>query len=170
MCCWFAARLRTPDVSRAGLGLIGLALLFLLPGCTTFRKPDGNVVKTQVQRNRPQAKKLTAEASEHIEVGEYDVAAELLSRALAADRTYAKAHNNMGLVYFARNDLFRAALSFQEAMRFHPQCPAPLNNLGLTFETALRLDSAISYYQSAHELLPNDPEYLGNLVRARTRL
>ena len=169
VCRRFVALLRTTLSSRAVLVVMSLGVICCGSGCTSFHKADRNVVRTKVRRDRPRAEKLTAKASEHIEAGENDLAAELLSKAIAADRTYSKAHNNMGLVHFASNDLFRAAMSFQEAMRFHPQCPVPLNNLGLTFESALRLDSAISYYQSAHELAPKNPEYLGNLIRARLR-
>lgn len=167
--CWFSGLSQTIGASCAGYVLMSLVGIVFVSGCTTLHKADSNVVRTKVRRNRPQARKLTEKASEHIDLGEYDAATELLAKAITSDRTYSKAHNNLGLVYFARNDLFRAAMSFQEAMRFHPQCPVPLNNLGLTFEAALRFDSAISYYQSAHELSPNNAEYLGNLVRARLR-
>ena len=169
VCRRFVALLRASLISRAALIALSLTVICCGSGCSSFHKADRNVVRTKVRRDRARAEKLTTKASEHIEAGENDFAAELLSKAIAADRTYSKAHNNMGLVHFAANDLFRAAMSFQEAMRFHPQCAVPLNNLGLTFESALRLDSAISYYESAHELSPKNPEYLGNLVRARLR-
>ena len=126
-------------------------------------------MKVDLSRNTSRARTLTNKAIKHLSVGQIEHAEPLLVKAIKADRRYAPAHNNMGLVHFDNNDLFRAALSFQEAMRFDPQSPEPQNNLGLTFEAAGRTLAAIEHYQAAHELAPTDAEYLGNLVRARLR-
>jgi len=48
-----------------------------------------------------------------------------------------------------------------------PERAEPFNNLGLTFEAAGRLADAIEMYYSATELEPSNPEFLGNLMRAR---
>lgn len=122
-----------------------------------------------MKRNAPLARTLTSKAAAHLQVGQLAKAEPLLRQALAANRRYAPAHNNMGLFHFENYDLFRAALSFQEAMRLDPQSPEPQNNLGLVFEAAARPQMAIEHYQAAHDLSPTDPQFLGNLLRARLR-
>jgi hypothetical protein len=141
----------------------------LLPGCTPFLKRNGHVVKVDLSRNTALAKVMAAKAIAHLDNGNVAAAGPYLEKAIKADRRYAPAHNNMGLIRFEQNDLFKAALSFQEAMRFDPRSPEPQNNLGLTFETAGRPNVAIEHYQAAHDLAPTNPEYLGNLLRARLR-
>ncbi|MFK7819925.1 MAG: tetratricopeptide repeat protein [Planctomycetaceae bacterium] len=155
---WYAQRLLFLFVS-----------IVLLPGCTPFFKRKGHVVKVDLSRNTPIATATTTKATSHLANGDVAKAEPYLKKALKADRRYAPAHNNMGLLHYERNDLFRAALSFQEAMRFDPQSPEPQNNLGLTFEVAGRPQAAIEHYQAAYDLAPTNPEFLGNLLRARLR-
>ena len=50
-----------------------------------------------------------------------------------------------------------------------PNRAEPLNNLGLTLEAGGRLPESIQQFSSAVELAPNNPEYLGNLIRARLK-
>jgi Flp pilus assembly protein TadD len=149
--------------------LVAMLSLVTLPGCFNLHKHNGKIVKVSLGRNPALAKTLTNKAAIHLQRDEIALAEPLLFKAVRADRTYAPAHNNLGLAYFENFDLFRAALSFQEAMRLAPQSPEPQNNLGLTFEAAGRPQSAIEHYQAAHDLAPTEPEFLGNLLRARLR-
>ena len=50
-----------------------------------------------------------------------------------------------------------------------PNRAEPLNNLGLTLEAGGRLAESIEQFSSAVEMEPNNPEYLGNLIRARLK-
>lgn len=155
---------------RCARGVLFLTVFVVaLPGCSRIHKRGGNIVKVDLRRNPTLARKLNAKAAVHLQREDFGKAEPLLRRALKADRTCAPAHNNLGLLYFSRFDLFRAALSFQEAMRFNPESPEPQNNLGLTFEAAGRPQSAVEHYHAAYELSPTDPQFLGNLIRARIR-
>lgn len=149
--------------------LVAMLSLVTFPGCFSLHKHNGKIVKVSLGRNPALARTLTNKAAVHLQRDEIALAEPLLFKAVRADRTYAPAHNNLGLAYFENFDLFRAALSFQEAMRLAPQSPEPQNNLGLTFEAAGRPQSAIEHYQAAHDLAPTEPEFLGNLLRARLR-
>jgi cytochrome c-type biogenesis protein CcmH/NrfG len=50
-----------------------------------------------------------------------------------------------------------------------PERPEPLNNLGMVYEAAERLDRAIAYYEEAVEFAPTNPVYIGNLAKAHLR-
>ena len=93
----------------------------------------------------------------------------LLQKALVADVRYGPAHNTLGMLYFYQHKLYLAAWEFDHASRLMPDYAEPLNNLGLTYEAAERLDPAIGYYQMALELCPTNPVYIGNLAKARMR-
>ena len=51
-----------------------------------------------------------------------------------------------------------------------PYQAEPRNNLGLVFERAGKINSAAEAYGKAHEIQPDNPEYLGNLARASVRM
>lgn len=87
--------------------------------------------------------------------------------ALTADVRFGPAHNNLGTVYFEQRRFYLAAWEFEYAIKLMPAQPEPRNTLGLVFETVDRLDKAVAYYTKAIELQPDNPEIIGNLVRAR---
>lgn len=146
--------------------------VFLLPlmsvGCSLISGPE-DIVRLDMRRRPAAAKHLTARAATYLQEDDFVEAERLIRKALEADPQSAAAHNNMGLVHFAQNDLFHAAIEFEQASQCDPSAPAPHNNLGLTFESAGRMSSAIEHYQVAHGMAPTNPEYLGNLIRARLR-
>jgi tetratricopeptide (TPR) repeat protein len=91
----------------------------------------------------------------------------LLNEALVADVRYGPAHNSLGMVYYLQNKLYLAAWEFEYAAKLMPEHAQPLNNLGLVYERAGKYEDAISYYSMAISRDENDPEVIGNLVRAR---
>lgn len=92
-----------------------------------------------------------------------------LRRALEADVMFGPAHNSLGLIYYRRNELYKAAWEFQYAIKLMPNQPEPRNNLGLVFESACKLDQALQSYADATKLAPDEPQFVGNLARAHVR-
>lgn len=98
---------------------------------------------------------------------DYAKVEQLLNEALVADVTYGPAHNSLGTLYFLQKKLYLAAWEFEYAAKLMPDLAQPFNNLGLIYERVGKYDEAISYYSMALSREPNDPELIGNLVRAR---
>lgn len=97
-------------------------------------------------------------------------AEKLLEKALLADVRYGPAHNTLGMLYYYQQKLYLAAWEFEYAARLMPDYAEPINNQGMVYEAAERLDRAIEYYEMALELDPNNPVYLGNLAKAQLRM
>lgn len=89
---------------------------------------------------------------------------------LSADRFFAPAHNNLGTGYYRQRRLYLAAWEFQYAATLMPRKAEPRNNLGLVLESVSRLEDTLKAYEEAVRLEPDNPEYLGNLIRCRVRL
>jgi Flp pilus assembly protein TadD len=102
-----------------------------------------------------------------MEKGDYDAAEAALKAALTADVMFGPAHNNLGKVYFHKDELYLAAREFDYAMKLMPNQPEPANNLGMVFETRGRLDDAVSAYGKAAALEPDNVQIMGNWARAR---
>jgi len=123
-----------------------------------------------VAKNQELARAQTDQAFALIENRHFDQAEEQLKKALVADPLYGPAHNDLGLIYFHREDLYNAAWEFENAAKLMPQQAAPVNNLGLVLEKGDKLAEAEKSYSSAVELDPDNTEYAGNYARARIRL
>jgi Tfp pilus assembly protein PilF len=115
------------------------------------------------------AREENAKAFELIQQGKYDEAQAALVLALAADPMYGPAHNNRGLVYFYTDRLYLAAWEFENAIKLMPYQSEPRNNLGLVFERAGKLSDATDAYAKARQMEPDNPQYIGNLARAKIR-
>ncbi len=91
---------------------------------------------------------------------------QLLRDALTADLYHGPAHNNLGVIYLTRGDLYAAASEFEWAKKLLPGHPDPRLNLALTLEKAGRTEEALSAYASALEV------YDGHIpsIQALTRL
>lgn len=89
--------------------------------------------------------------------------------ALEADIMYGPAHNNLGRIYYLQERYYEAAWEFQYAAQLMPHRPIPRNNLGLVFEATGQLEKAEEHFRGAFEAEPDNPEFLGNLARAKVR-
>lgn len=81
-------------------------------------------------------------------------AEELLRQALAADLFFGPAHNNLGVLYLSRGQLYEAASEFEWACKLMPGQPDPRVNLALVLESAGRTDGALDAYATALEVSP----------------
>jgi Tfp pilus assembly protein PilF len=151
---------------------IGLCFAVLgLCGCAS-RNAERPLYSTPVpdqNRDTAKAQKLTETAADLLERGDLARAESLLRQALTADVGYGPAHNNLGIVYLRRSQLYMAAWEFEYASRLMPHRPEPRHNLGLVFEQAGRLDEAVRWYEEARDLERDNPLLLGSLVRSRVR-
>lgn len=87
-------------------------------------------------------------------------------KALAIDPEFAKAHNNLGLVYFDRNQCEKATESFNLSIKYDPTYPKPVNNLGATYYEAQDYDKAIEYFKKSLEIQPDYARAYLNIGRA----
>jgi Flp pilus assembly protein TadD len=144
----------------------------LLSGCASKDSPSsggGVISATDPRRDTELAQQLCVRAVRLIDEGKYSEAEAVLKEALAADALCGPAHNNLGTVYYRQSRMYLAAWEFQYAAELMPHQPEPRNNLGLVFEAVGKLDDAISWYDKASKLEADNPQFLGNLVRARVR-
>jgi Flp pilus assembly protein TadD len=119
--------------------------------------------------NSEGAKMQTESAYQLILVGKYKEAEPLLKKAVQYDPLFGPAHNDLGLVYLQTGRLYDAAWEFENAARLMSHQPEPRSNLGMVYEQSMQLDKAIDAYAQAEELAPQNPQYIGNLARARVR-
>ena len=131
-----------------------------------IRPTDSLVAYAYYARARRQHTLHTKEA--------YGLAAGLLFQAIGIDSNFALAHQELGLVFMAMNNRWRAAGEFRKAIQLDPSLPEAYKNLGDLFFTSPRrlYGQAIEAYRKAVEL---DPEYaeafvaLGEVMSAQGR-
>ncbi len=148
--------------------IVGCSLFF---GCAARTRPssDYRTLAKEPRRDAQLARARNAEGKALLEERKYAEAERAFKDALRADITYGPAHNNLGKAYYHLSKFYLAAWEFQYAIKLMPQQPEPRNNLGLVFEEVGKLDDAIDHYGKAAALGPDNPNLLGNLVRARVR-
>ncbi len=83
-----------------------------------------------------------------------DQAERLLRNALAADLFFGPAHNNLGVLFLSRGQLYEAASEFEWAAKLMPGQPDPRVNLALVLESAGRTPEALDAYATALEVSP----------------
>lgn len=118
----------------------------LVVGCTSPRTGP-YTTQPEAARNPLEAQRLTQEAVAVFDT-DPDNAERLLRDVLTADLYHGPAHNNLGVLYLHRGDLYRAASEFERTNTL-PGLPDPRLNLALTLECAGRIDDAIEEYRSA---------------------
>ncbi|MEW5748971.1 MAG: tetratricopeptide repeat protein [Candidatus Thermoplasmatota archaeon] len=131
----------------------GLLLLFSLAlGCRST--PAGPYSPSpEAERDTVRAQALNREAADLLQE-DPERAETLLREALAADLFFGPAHNNLGVLYLAREELYEAASEFEWARKLMPGHPDPRLNLAITLERAGKTDEAIQAYEAALEVFP----------------
>ena len=143
-----------------------------IAGCAHFRSDTPANYRTLAEsplRDTETAREKTMEATACLDRGALEEAEAQLNEALIADVKYGPAHVALGTVYFRRGDFYLAAWEYEYAAREMPNRPEPHNNLGLIFESAGKLDEATDAFAYAMSLAPEEPEFLGNYLRARLK-
>jgi Tfp pilus assembly protein PilF len=154
------------------LTLLSLVLLGLGGISCSSPRTEPYSTPREAGRNSKRAEQLAREAAEFVET-EPEHAEELLREALAADLFCGPAHNNLGVLYLSRSELYEAAHEFEWARRLMPGDPNPRLNLALTLERAGHSGDALQAYNSALEAAPEHvPSKQGLarlLIRTRNR-
>jgi Flp pilus assembly protein TadD len=135
--------------------LPSIALLLALGalGCRTA-SPTAYTPPSEERRDTARAEALTREAADLI-ASDPARAEALLRDALAADIFHGPAHNNLGVVFLERGELYEAAHEFEWARKLMPGHPDPRVNLALVMEEAGRTEDARGAYESALEVWPH---------------
>jgi hypothetical protein len=149
---------------------IGLGLILAGGGCRLVQQRHEEVVAVNIAERQASSHALVAKGIEYVEKNHFPKAQRCFEQAIAIDGENGIAHNNLGLVHYYQHNFLDAATEFEIAVDQLPNDPAPLNNLGLIMEMAARPDEALEYYARANQLAPTNPEYLGNLARAKVRM
>lgn len=148
-------------ITRIGIA----AMIALQAACSSGPARGPYAPITEGQRDTVKAEKLSQEAAPILHTDPAR-AESLLREALTADLYFGPAHNNLGVVFLDRGDLYSAAGEFEWARKLMPGSPDPRMNLALTLERAGRTDEALSTYASALEA---DPAHIQS-IQALTRL
>lgn len=138
-----------PRAAGRLLALIAVTGLFGLNiGCSNRFAPSPYASGGEQPRNPERARALHSRATAVLDE-DPDFAEKLLREALAADLYHGPAHNNLGVLLLAREELYAAATEFEWARKLMPGHPDPRVNLALTLERAGRFDEALKTYESA---------------------
>jgi len=157
------------------LRLIPRAILLLalsVVGCAPWFKGESSNYQTVMadpHHDTQRAVRQNERALRLMSKGKWEEAQQALEEALVADVTYGPAHSNLGKLYYDQRKFYLAAWEFEYATGLMPDHAAPHNNLGLVFEAVGKNGDAIKVYELALSLDPQNPEIIGNLVRARMR-
>ncbi len=138
-------------------------------GCHALNQSDTDLISAVEDSDSQKAEHLHHRGVAFLKQGKPAKAEIAFHNAIIADESFGPALNNIGLLYYDKGDLYSAAWSFERAMASMPNRPEPTNNLGMTLEAAGRFDEAIEMYQTAWSQEATNPEFLGNLVRAKLR-
>ena len=147
-----------------------------LSGCAGTRSTGPYSPVTAGTRDTAKATRLNAEAAvlldqaaAHSDAVAMQKAEALLREALNADLYFGPAHNNLGVIFLSRDELYEAAAEFEWARKLMPGHPDPRVNLAFTLESAGRTDDAIATYRTALEVLPDDIAAMQGLARLQIR-
>lgn len=158
-----AAGTLKPDAMRR----LTYVLLLLIPiGCATSNSVYAP--QTQAQRDPLRAQRLTLEAVD-VAPSNLAKAESLLREALASDLYHGPAHNNLGIIFLKRGQLYEAASEFEWACKLLSGHPDPRVNLAMTLEQAGRGDEALATYTTALEVYPNYLPAMQGLARLQIR-
>lgn len=128
------------------IGLVWLGLAAC--GSTRASDPSPYSEPTEALRDTVKAERLTKEAAD-LMTGDAAEAEELLHQALAADLFFGPAHNNLGVLFLQRGELYEAAHEFEWARKLMPGHPDPRFNLAMTLERAGQVEEALASYSAA---------------------
>ena len=144
---------------------LAVAFLCFVAACAAPERGVGPYsAQESGQRNTAAAERLTKEAADLIGT-DADRAEELLREALAEDLFFGPAHNNLGVVFLERGELYEAASEFEWARKLMPGHPDPRLNLAITLDRAGQSDQALSAYTATLEVYPGHIGAIQGLAR-----
>ncbi|MBX3405037.1 MAG: hypothetical protein KF699_16625 [Phycisphaeraceae bacterium] len=161
------SRLRNAlSAARAVSVSLALCAALTMGGCRAGSSPYAP--QREIDRDTAAAERLTRQAADLIDTNP-DKAEKLLREALTKDLYHGPAHNNLGVLYLSRGELYSAASEFEWSRKLLPGHPDPRINLALTLERAGRIDDALRTYASALEVYPDHIGAMQGLARLQLR-
>lgn len=148
-----------------------LAITFVC-GCARLainRQANYRTIESNAISDETAARKIHEHALELLSNCQIADAEQCLHEALIEDVSFGPAHNTLGKLYYDQKKFYLAAWEFEYAIKTMPNRAEPHNNLGLVLESVEQLPDAIAEYQLAMEASRENPQYLGNYLRARYR-
>jgi tetratricopeptide (TPR) repeat protein len=141
-------------VRRVGspVALIWVVFAIFSGGCSS--SPGPYAPQSEAARDSKRAQRLTQDAAAILHKDPAR-AERLLRDALTADLYHGPAHNDLGVLFLNRDQLYEASGEFEWARKLMPGHPDPTLNLALTLERAGRSDQALAMYASALEVYPD---------------
>ncbi len=101
---------------------------------------------------------LTRRAFQKQEIGAYEEAIEILTKALEIDPKFIPAHYRRGLVYEEWDRRKEAAAAYQQALELDPKHLDARLGLASVYGKSFKNELAIMEFEKAAELKPKDPE------------
>ncbi len=153
-------------LARSAAMVLCIAALATTIGCATNTGPYAP--QTEAARDSLKAQSLNQRAAAIMDKDPAK-AESLLRDALTADLFFGPAHNNLGIIFLRKNELFSAASEFEWSRKLMPGHPDPRMNLALTLERAGRVDEALSAYASALEVYEEHLPSIEGMTRLRIK-
>lgn len=98
-----------------------------------------------------------------MQVGNLEIAAELIGKALRRDPDHAQAHGNLGIIHWEGGRPAEAERSYRRALELNPNNSQAHSNLGLVHWTNGRLEEAEKCYRRALDIDPGNVQAHNNL-------
>lgn len=147
--------------------LVVCVVLGMAGACSPLRT-DPYSPQVEAERDSAGSEAMSRRAAELIDSDPIE-AERLLREALGRDLYNGAAHNNLGVVYLKRGELYSAASEFEWSRKLMPGLPDPRLNLALTLERAGRTAEALETYRTALEVYPGHIESMQALSRLQVR-
>jgi len=101
--------------------------------------------------------RLLIMATEAANGGHAEKQLEYIKKLVAAYPNDERAHNQLGTIYFGRQDYEKAIDAYNNAIKINPKYSPPYNQLGYAYRFLENYDKAEIAFKKYIELIPNDP-------------
>ena len=120
------------------------------------RAVPGGVISVRELATPAKARKEYSKAQARLRARDVEGAIEHLKRAVELAPQFIEALNNLGTIYFQRQEFSRAEGYFRKALEIEPEAFAPLVNLGGVLLALGQKEEAIEINQKAQDARPQD--------------
>jgi tetratricopeptide (TPR) repeat protein len=96
------------------------------------------------------------------DAGRLEEAAKHLGASISLNPGYVKAYNQLGNIFFQKENLEGAQVCYKQALQVDDRCAEAYSNLGLIRARSGALEEAVGFYQKALAIDPDQPDALNN--------
>lgn len=147
--------------------MAGALAVLTLTGCAkqTTRAEDRNAAERRWQSVRSSL--VIDEARGKFETGDLDEAQRKLAEALEIDPTNPQLYTLLGRIELERGRLDRSNTLLKQAVAVEPRFAEAHYYRGIILQRWQRFEDALASYQTAYDLVPDNPSYLLAVVETR---